>query len=102
MTPEDRKLLTEFLGEDFEFACKVGMDREFINGNDFFALKNRLDEKGLSEEFCIWAWDKDSPHITIDPIRGVSWEQPYIMWYWHTLSPTRFPELVVEFLRGQK
>ena len=93
MTDDDKKLLTEFLDEDFEKLRKIGMDRNFDNGNDLIALKDKLVEKGRWFDFWMTArgkWQKDVMYWD----DSASWD----IWLF---SPPIFIPLVAEFLKKE-
>lgn len=88
MTDENRKLLTEFLEDDFDYLQKIGMDRDFDKGNDLIALKDKLVENEEWGEFefyaayTIWAKDKETS------LGFTEW----------LLNPKRFCQLVADYL----
>ena len=89
MTEEDRKLLTKYLEDDFEYLQKIGMDRNFDNGNDMIVLKDKLVEKKewhiffqLVKSYC--------------PYYGQAEVTDWIF------VPERFCQLVADYLKENK
>lgn len=101
MIDDDRKLLTEFLGECWQTAENSwGQDfpchnRQFDdNWQDFGALVDRLKELGLWDEFLDFAWVRLSfPDDTLDRVYDV-----FVTYLFH---PARCQD-IADFLRGRK
>lgn len=104
MTDTDRKLLTLYLGEIFspglfgwpyDHKGKRYSNRTFDNWPDLGALKERLVEKLDYVEFSEYCWDKVWAKLGAD----IRCEEPMFDGWLYT--PTRFCELVAEWLKGR-
>lgn len=118
MDDETRKMLTEWLGECWHeydlggfrnlkeyFMCDRGyppcgkcnshniFQRTFTTPDDFFAVKNRLVELGLWEEFRKYAWA-----VWVGLCLGV-WSFQFDDWL---IDPARFCQLAADFLKERK
>lgn len=103
MNEDDKKLLTEFLDEDFEKLRKIGMDRNFDNGNDLIALKDKLVEKGEYADFDSYATTQWTVYILnrVEALhlKTVANEKRYTEWLF---NPAVFIPLVCSFLKEKK
>jgi hypothetical protein len=88
MTDDDRKVLTEFLGQ---CAFLKADNRTFTTPDDMMAVKDKLVEKGLWDDLINYTW--------------TSWDGKYsdgwrMSWFidW-LINPTRFCQLACQFIR---
>ena len=121
MTDTNRKTLTEFLGECphdfyyvevkedvFKWVCKVCGDfhnpllplpdnRTFDTPQDFFALKNKLVEKGMWEDFVkyVLLYHGRTAGTPLSFAELLSIHANML------IDPVRFGELVVAYCRGR-
>jgi len=116
MNDEDKKLLTNFIGEKWHEdsgikgneqgttnLCTCGEyfatsshfaqcgHRTFLTGDDMLALKNKIVKKGKWTQFFMWAWDLSD----CDFIDGSTTSQ-YTDWLF---TMPRFAELVARAIR---
>ena len=108
MNDDDRKLLTEFLGELFRpglvgmpytFEGKTYSNRTFTTPDDFFALVKRLRETGKVIEFCKYLKAFGLARVS-ESCYTTSTDRWYIAL--DCIDPARFSGLVAEWLKGEK
>jgi hypothetical protein len=107
MNEQDKKLLTEFLGECWEdeyydpivLVYRSGYNRTFTTWQDLGDCKEKLVEKGKWRQFSQLAlrawWNADEATIKPDEDNEVA----FMRWL---LNPSTFVPLAVEFLRKEK
>ena len=95
MNDDSRKRLYNYLGEDMEALCRIGMDRgDFDHWRDLGALVEKIMEKGEWETF--WFYVYNNIWETEEPAYPVNYAK------WLFANPTRFCELVAEWLKGKE
>jgi hypothetical protein len=96
MTDDDRKVLTEFLGQ---CAFLKADNRTFTTPDDMMAVKDKLEERGLLKRFWAWNWDK---YCNPDDFENVLMSgESCLELLTKAQDPARFCQLAVEFLKEE-
>jgi hypothetical protein len=100
LTEEDRRRLTEFIGE-----CSNWFHRYFDTGNDMMAVKEKLVEKGKFAafwDFAVWKHGEEWKDREIELQKLTDIEPLLIIVIAWFITPARFAKLASEFLEEEK